>query len=309
MKNFIKQNWKKLGLFMLVIFTFVYIWNQGGFMSVKGKAIMSYVPKEGEEGIYSITPTILGGSRNLYLATPEYEDTDYFEACDGNILFSGKKKNSGYFVLLEYKDEKLEELMMSLKPIKWSVWSKKNQELLCVILEDKEKRLGYLYRYNIKEKTLKKVIDEMVPANQKPLVMQSGEILFVTEKRKPLEIINTVHILHNNKQIEDLIEHGKNLCWYEKGKTFFYVARAGGSICEYDIETKQSRVVCKDAYAVGDLTLSSDKKHIVFIKESLTWISTEIYTLCALDIKDGKVKKVYNLKNMWDFSSNFAWIQ
>ena len=125
MKNFIKQNWKKIGLFILVIFSFVYIWNQGGFMSVKGKAIMSHVSKQSEEGIYSITPTILGGSRKLYLATPGYEDIDYFEAYDENILFSGKKKDSGDFVLLEYKDEKLEELMTTSKPIQWSVWSKK----------------------------------------------------------------------------------------------------------------------------------------------------------------------------------------
>jgi len=270
---------------------------------------MSYVPKQGEEGIYTITPMTFGGSKNLYLFTPEYEDIDYFEVCDGNILFSARKKDSGEFVLLESKDENLEELITASKPIKWSAWSKKNQELLCVILEDKEKRLGYLYRYDIKEKTLKKVIDEMLPATQKPLVMTTGEILFVTEKRKPLEIINTIHILHNDNQIEDLIQNGKNLCWYEEEKKFFYVTRAGGSICEYDIETKKAHSICKDAYAISNLTLSSDKKHVVFIKESLTWMSTEVYTLCALDIKDGKVKKVYNLKSMWYYGSNFGWIE
>jgi len=308
MKHFIKQNWKKIGLFMLVIFTFVYIWNQGGFMSVKGKAIMSHVSKQGEEGIYSITPTILGGSRNLYLATPEYEDIDYFEACDGNILFSGKKKNSGYFVLLEYKDKKLEELMTTSKPIQWSVWSKKNQELLCVILEDKKRELGYLYRYDMKEKTLKKVIDELVAANQKPLVMPTGEILFVTKKRQPHEIINTIHILHNDNQIEDLIEYASNLCWCEEGKTFFYVTRAGGSIYEYDIETKKSRVICKDAYAC-DLMLTPDKKHLVFIKDGLSWISTEVATLCVLNIEDGKIKVLDNLRKFWKHGETVGWIQ
>jgi len=266
-----KYRWRLVKVvIMLMCMSVAYLyWRAGGFIELTGTMLIPLRADEKEKGSISLIQLENGSKAGKYLEDTRYDEFSWPYKTDGYLICTAKNIEKGYYAVLKINRDEMEELVTSNKKIYCPLLSNNGEELIFTSEEDQKRSKFYLYKYNLKEKVLQKIYDEPVVGMSAPILFPDGTILLTAAKDvttyENYSFIKSgsIRILRENGNAEELLE-GTFPVWLEKGRSFFYFDDREKKIILYDISDATKKVIAKDIYISDLLTVSPNKKYLVF---------------------------------------------
>jgi len=215
-----------------------------------GKILATMKLSENENcSIYSMSLNE-DGKIEKYFGDDSYDEILFAQKRDSDFICTAKNLKTGYYTILQVKENKINEIMTSQTHIMYPILLDNDEEIVFV-------QGSCLYKYNIKNKSLTTIYDDPSTLINNPMILSDDSIIFATDEN--------ILRLYSNGETEKLAR-GISPTWLEQGKNFIYFDNKERSVIIYDISTKIKKVIKKNISIRSSIQVSPDKKYIIFFE-------------------------------------------